>query len=250
MHKNTFTLIELLVVIAIIAILAGILMPALQQARERANATGCRNNFAATGKAIAFYADDNDSYFPARNSVDIFNRQSPRKAICMNDYWPGLTASMRYGAIGRNDIKSSPYACPSAKASEVTDSSENLTWKNNDYYFTQGYNTRLTTAGLMSFASGIFKYGKMVRWSFPSRLMTLADSTADVVFDQSPFTRVSDGNPNKRMEARHSGGVNVLFADGHVSSLRKDEVPDHNISSCRDKAFWHPIPSDGKSSWY
>ena len=72
---RSFTLIELLVVIAIIAILAAILLPALQSARERGKASNCNSNQKQMAQIFSFYTNDFGSYFVNHDAVS-YNRSS------------------------------------------------------------------------------------------------------------------------------------------------------------------------------
>ena len=73
-HRDRFTLIELLVVIAIIAILAAILLPALQQARERAMSTQCISNLKNNGMVARMYVEGHQNLWPA---CDLTNTSAP-----------------------------------------------------------------------------------------------------------------------------------------------------------------------------
>ena len=198
--KNGFTLIEVLVVVAIIAILSAMLLPALQQAREKAHQVICMSNLKQIGLAIMMYADDYDGWLPWAGYYQGWG-------------WGRLLGPSEYHSAGLNYIKNlKVYRCPTVGKRTVTYPTAPLPGAQ-----CYGLNVRLCP---QFNADGTVRYGS---WTRLSRVV--ASSNTVLAFDfywQSTGeltnwiseSSILDSIQNVCQD--HSDGANYLFVDGHV----------------------------------
>ena len=205
-NRYRFTLIELLVVIAIIAILAAILLPALNSARERGRSASCINHLKQFGLAFVSYAEANDEFVPPHSFAD-------------SEY----AAKWNWGyalANGGHLPASAVYFCPTVScdraASLVSAVSDNIIGYPNAIhcyvYTSYGYNTSIGVEA----RNGL----KFVRMVNASNKLMIGDAWDGGT--KSPHYWIIKGlNLNAGYaDDRHSGAANLLWADGHVSAFK------------------------------
>ena len=216
---SPFTLIELLVVIAIIAILAAMLMPALQQARERGKDASCKSNLKTYGLAVATYADSYDGWcLPQKTSY-----RGSDWAFYRDGEW--LHKMMGGGSDLAWTTGKSFNGCPARTEApgDAADPDGNCvkTWSICYAHCTDVLGTYHGT-GKKVRARKLAKYRK------PSFYFAFIDSEQySVQLDHVTFTRYME-KKRDALAFRHTGNMNVVYLDGHGGSIKYD-------AACFDK---------------
>ncbi len=213
LQYKDFTLIELLVVIAIIAILAAMLLPALNSARERARQTACINNLKQIGLYVNEYSMENDDCLPLSRFDDTYNWHHRKSPLAKLAEWDKIGDDIFLNPTSKHILN-----CPTATG--IYYRNEN----NGDHVdYASSIHVMANPAKVQD-----FKVTKLMRINNSSATFMMADRLNGEIGSvaENPYapagTWGTDGGGSylKIQTNRHNGNFNILWVDGHISPRR------------------------------
>lgn len=233
--KKFFTLIELLVVIAIIAILAGMLLPALNSARNRAKSSACIGNLKNISLANITYQGDNNEYFPPRH---VQGNGTWNWAVLTYEYMGGKLKPPTQNTYYQRLLK--VLFCPADVENCMTDSARNTS------HLSYGQNFYLTTYQADAFGNTQAVPHSTRKITFPSETLFLADiinsqqvltyphAASSIHFDLDASLYSRDVT---YYAMRHQNKLNTVMVAGNINAMSV-----HHINIPKPYGFYNTLP--------
>ena len=222
--KVTFTLIELLVVIAIIAILAAMLMPALQQAREKGRSASCLNQMKQIASVIQMYTGDFKNYYP------FLDGQTGKTW----DNWGWKIAP--YLGFKKDDPFPKLYFCPSETNKSILENSK--VYKLGSNYAYTSYMENMENGYFVGATSSWTRSLHVSRLRRPSLYMTHVEHKD---YQRSYYTWNSVDKYRVDIHVtKHGSSANYAFGDGRASSM---SIPQGMLADSKADMAKHFYPN-------